>query len=644
DRRRKRIRMLQEQQGPRHTEILLRKEDSEGKRKALKEKFVEIYEAFFNGEDPSKDQPSFWEQLFLIKVNIPFLERCIILTSEDHLLALKPNINKIFTHCCQWLRNSDAIRITHILETLSVFLKSIFRKKFNNFGFDILNILCGIDAADIVFKELITDLQSLLKHSEVKIRIGSINLINIIVTATEFINQNTLLQFFMVVDLFPSLMDAIVDVGIPKPSRFHALTILVYLSNFQKYEIQNPYNKSLAALADADKLKGLTELIAGGLDDQCKFYSEQYGEPNQTMMSRMSGYLSSWVYTPVTVKPCSSSDTGSCLMILYELCYQSEAFVRLLTSGGLTSHNNCPDIIRHFLVYCGYLSSDTLKESKILFTKLCLNILICMSERRELEDYFHDVKTTCYIFIYSKKSLYPDPKELEKSPLSCHVVDVINQFIKCNLKGKLPADIHQKCVNCIQRIVAYKKKTQSRLPIKWIDTWSTLFSFLSSLSASDKSLHTELLPVGIDTNEQTINIFNLFVNYGDLFLPQPSDYDDLFYEIVRASQIIDTFSAIVQMEDPTGQLMNHLLNIKTITQHFNGIIQTWTTEHPEVSLVSEQVIKLIKENYDTLKLKLQENLDQYERFVESSKEASFYRNLVRFLVQDTKTNLNSLNL
>jgi hypothetical protein len=84
-----------------HTELLLRKPQTT--KNALKEKFVAIYEAFFmvqytqsidnthfkKGQNPSLHNEHFWEELFLLKVNTAFLERCIILTSEDQLLALK---------------------------------------------------------------------------------------------------------------------------------------------------------------------------------------------------------------------------------------------------------------------------------------------------------------------------------------------------------------------------------------------------------------------------------------------------------------------------------------------------------------------------------------------------------------------------
>lgn len=38
---------------------------------------------------------------------------------------------------------------------------------------------------------------------------------------------------------------------------------------------------------------------------------------------------------------------------------------------------------------------------------------------------------------------------------------------------------------------------------------------------------------------QVVNIFNLFITYGDTFLPSPTSYDELYYEIIRVHQIFD---------------------------------------------------------------------------------------------------------
>ncbi|KAK5577733.1 hypothetical protein RB653_002680 [Dictyostelium firmibasis] len=680
--------MLQEQQvGPRHTEILLRKEDGVGGRKALKEKFVEIYESFFNGEDPSENQPIFWEQLFLIKVNIPFLERCIILTSEENLLALKQNINKIFTQSCFWLKDSNTLRLTHIIETLSILLKSIFRKKFNNFGFDILNILCGIENSDQVFTDMIKDLEQLLKNSTIdkKVKISIINLFTIIATATEYINQNTLLQYFMSVNIFDTLVTFLGEDDIPKQTQLNILTLLCYFSNFQKYEITNPYLKDLSNLSDPAKISKIINLITQNLKDHNEFFEQQYRDPNLGMVSRFSGYLSSWVYTPKVVKPLSFYETGSGLMILYELFYQNDHFVNMLVKGGLPYANGgqngstCPDIITQFYTFCGYLASDAQKDLKTIYSRMALLILLCISEKKELEDFFHDIKSTCYIFVYSKKSLFPDPKETEKHPLSCWTLDILSQFIKCNLKGKISMDVHQSAIDCIHRIVSYKKKTQTRLPYKWSELWSGLFSLISMVSSLNISNDKLQLNQSIHVGISTINIFNLFINYGDSFLPSPNDYDELFYEIIRSGQVIEGFYQFISTQtglqnvtsppststtsasnpttpiplspqqlsisnDTNNPLLNPLLNIRSIVQHFTGKLEEWSANNAEVALTAPQVSKIIKDNYDTLRLKLQESLDQFEPYVENPKEVLFFKHIVKELISDLRKQINVANI
>jgi len=41
------------------------------------------------GDDPSLGKPSFWDELFLLRVNEAFLTRCIELTTAEQLMALK---------------------------------------------------------------------------------------------------------------------------------------------------------------------------------------------------------------------------------------------------------------------------------------------------------------------------------------------------------------------------------------------------------------------------------------------------------------------------------------------------------------------------------------------------------------------------
>ena len=41
-----------------------------------------------------------------------------------------------------------------------------------------------------------------------------------------------------------------------------------------------------------------------------------------------------------------------------------------------------------------------------------------------------------------------------------------------------------------------------------------------------------------------IKVFNLFITYGDNFLPSPSTYDELYYELIRVSKVFEDLYTI----------------------------------------------------------------------------------------------------
>lgn len=43
---------------------------------------------------------------------------------------------------------------------------------------------------------------------------------------------------------------------------------------------------------------------------------------------------------------------------------------------------------------------------------------------------------------------------------------------------------------------------------------------------------------------QIVNLFNMFITYGDTFLPTPSSYDELYYEIIRMHQSFDNLHSM----------------------------------------------------------------------------------------------------
>ncbi|PRD32064.1 UNVERIFIED_CONTAM: hypothetical protein NCL1_21608 [Trichonephila clavipes] len=73
----------------------------EGPKRPLKEKIVQIYEAFLQGDDPSLDNINFWDEFFLLRVETTSKQIYCELSRTDHLTgtsaqctsAPKPNLS-----------------------------------------------------------------------------------------------------------------------------------------------------------------------------------------------------------------------------------------------------------------------------------------------------------------------------------------------------------------------------------------------------------------------------------------------------------------------------------------------------------------------------------------------------------------------
>ncbi|KAK0058314.1 UPF0668 protein [Biomphalaria pfeifferi] len=149
---------------------------------------------------------------------------------------------------------------------------------------------------------------------------------------------------------------------------------------------------------------------------------------------------------------------------------------------------------------------------------------------------------------------------------------------------------------------------------------------------------------------KVVTIFNLFVTYGDTFLPNPTSYDELYYEIIRMHQIFDNVYSMAlrytttdsEYKDSAAKLTSHLVNIRAIINHFSPKVDAWAAANHLSSLTEEQVLEVVRGNYDTLTLKLQDSLDQFERYSEKPREMAFFTNQVRTIICDVRKSVSNL--
>jgi hypothetical protein len=69
-------------------------------------------------------------------------------------------------------------------------------------------------------------------------------------------------------------------------------------------------------------------------------------------------------------------------------------------------------------------------------------------------------------------------------------------------------------------------------------------------------------------------------------------------------------------------------SLRAIINHFTPRIDAWSAANHATSLTEQQVLDIVRTNYDSLTLKLEDNLDQYDRYSERPHETTFFTLLV----------------
>jgi hypothetical protein len=133
---------------------------------------------------------------------------------------------------------------------MCVVFRGIFRKKFSNFAFDVVTLVSGLEGAEAFFRRLIHSLQTILLLESDAMKLIAIDLLIILVTATDNINQNTLMEYLIHMEIFDTLLQVASKATTDVVLSFNAIVVLTLLANYQKYEISNPYLKRIRDIED----------------------------------------------------------------------------------------------------------------------------------------------------------------------------------------------------------------------------------------------------------------------------------------------------------------------------------------------------------------------------------------------------------
>ncbi|XP_042192956.1 armadillo-like helical domain-containing protein 3 isoform X2 [Callorhinchus milii] len=640
---------------------LLRKASSS--RKPLKEKVVLMYDEIFKNEDPAKNNPRFWEELFLMKVNLQYLETRLETLDGEELMKLKENINRLFQHCITALGEEHQITVVNALQTLCALIRGVHQKNKPTSGFDIINLLMGFDKAELRMKNLMESLDALLcGDGSDSLKSLCLKLLLCLVTVTDNISQNTILEYVMINSIFEAILQVLSVTCSRVRHGYHSVVLLALLVNYRKYESVNPYIVKLSIVDDENTLNGMGLVISQALAQYNRQYKDKEEEIQGGFFSAISSMMGSMFIADAEEK-ISVQTNEAILLALYEAVHLNRNFITVLaqshpeiglstpitpvtpttpstplgttppssdvmnTSELLLDPNvQTGNLLITFLKYCSIVMQDTKDEHRLNSARLCLIILTCIAEPMR----------------HRKKSA---DKSIPSRPLVCAVLDLMVEFMVTHMMKEFPMDLYVRCVQIVHKLICYQKKCRVRLHYTWRELWSALINLLKFLMSNETVL---LGKYNIFTLAlMVVNLFNVFITYGDTFLPTPCSYDELYYEIVRMHQVFDNLYSMVlrlstnsgQWKEPASKVTHALINIRAIVNHFNPKIESYAMVNHISQLSEDQVLEVVRSNYDTLTLKLQDGLDQYERYSEQPREAAFFKELVRSISLNVRKNL-----
>uniref|UniRef100_A0A8C2ZS16 Armadillo like helical domain containing 3 n=1 Tax=Cyclopterus lumpus TaxID=8103 RepID=A0A8C2ZS16_CYCLU len=646
---------------------LLRRTSSS--KKPLKEKVVLMYDEIFAKEDPAKNNPRFWDELFLMKVNLEYLESKLESVDGEEVQRIQDNINSLFHHCVQALGEEHQIKVVNALQTLCALFRGVHQKNKSASGFDIINMLMGFDKAEQRMKDLMERLDSLLcGDGSESLKSLCLKLLLCLVTVTDNISQNTILEYVMINSIFEAILQILSDVSSRGQHGYDAVVLLALLVNYRKYESVNPYIVKLSIVDDEPTL-----------DVSMLQYKDKEEENQGGFFSTLTSMVGSMFIADADEK-LSVQTNEAILLALYEAVHLNRNFITVLaqshpemdipttpttptpttpttplgtTPPSLDMMNNpelpldpnlqTSNLLITFLKYASIVMQDTKDEHRLNSARLCLIILTCIAEDQYADAFLHDDNMNFRVNLHRmpmrhrKKAV---DKNIPSRPLVCASTNLLRHHSLCFLC--------RRCVQIIHKLLCYQKKCRIRLHYTWRELWSALINLLKFLLSNETTLLAKhnIFQLAL----LVVNLFNMFITYGDTFLPTSNSYDELYYEIVRMHQVFDNLYCMVlrvstntgQWKEAASKVTHALVNVRAIVNHFNPKIESYAAVNHISQLSEEQVLEVVRSNYDTLTLKLQDGLDQFERYSEQPKEAAFFKELVRSISLNVRKNV-SLN-
>ncbi|KAG4305433.1 hypothetical protein PORY_000989 [Pneumocystis oryctolagi] len=602
----------------------------------FKLKIIAQYQRIFNNQRNDPLERRFFMDMYLLQCNFDELKSILDELSVDQLLLLQNNTRCLFKEGVSIIKKVDLLRLENVLDTLEIFIRSVFQKKYNNFTSDVVFIIAGLDNIDSIFMDFVISLDALIqKESRAVLRTKALRLC--LCTACHGFNSNVV-SYFHYKDFFPSIIKYITDPD-TFSTAFLAFLFLGVLANNKKFESQNLYQTRLSDFVDNSTMRLIVNIISV-ICMECRneyIFLKNNGPDNmwgiKNILTYFNDMFSPDYYKPVFENSCFiSSENGafmlpgykaSILLPMYDFINTNKAFCYIfITTRSSTNDLEIETPFSQFISFTSYLLEyQCLSLRASHYARLALLIIhILVSDNDCFLALANEANGSVVHLCRRKHSFLPLVKD--KRILLLAIFDSLIISMDYNLKRKLDIEKYILQAQILLNIISILEEKKIKLEYHWQDVWRFFMHFIMFLLANSKTF--KQLPRIDELVSILLNFISLCIIRGENFLLEFKFFEDLVYKLIQNGDIVKKFIKTYEIESSSSKI------ILLVTEYYENFLLKKYKPH---ELSPEKIIAAIKEGYGLFNLNLAENNEYIVPFKET-KECVFLKSVARVAVLD----------
>ncbi|KAH8708605.1 hypothetical protein GQ44DRAFT_776972 [Phaeosphaeriaceae sp. PMI808] len=609
-------------------------------------KIIHLYETLFTEDDEYADADTelsdgFWQEFFLHRPDAAGLKRILDSVPPDEMLHRQMHSQQLLRRAVQGIKQASPPVDEIALETLTVFLDATLAKKYTNPSSDVISVLAGLHNADVVMTDFIATLDTIIRNGRsMPLRLKAVRA-TLSITAAGF--HTALPSYFTHRDLFPSLMKYVQDCE-NSTHIIPAFYLLGLLTNYNKFEFQNPYRLRLDDFVN----DGIIQKMITSFGNTCLKLRDAYiaiqdDLPEGWTLGSTLTYIGLGALAPgsrpSTPTP-AADETKSLfaalpgpeigiLVLTYEFANANKVFCFNLVT--IQPENKLdPSPLAAYLSLTSYLFQHAHRSTRAaLYSHLSLFILHILVEDQPLIKRLCSEESKLSVRLCRQRQPYLPIVKGDRVPVTV-ILDVMIDGINHNLRRRLDVDFYILCLGVVLRILSFLSRAKVRLTYHWSEVWRTLLSFVRFLTTYESDIKSNYR--SSEMINTLVSLLAFALSSGENFLPDSTAYDDLFYKLTESGDVLVKFRDAFGLSSKIGP-MQTLINVSS---HYHSLLEgSENGKARSKNLSPREVSDVIKQGYETLSIDTSEGLDRWERFREADFK-SMLKRIARAAVEDAK--------